>query len=207
MAHPARAHLVKTLPSDWPVAWEKGQGRWDTGKRAWLLADMSDPYHVVVQDDSILCANFERNLNLIFENLTDELPVSLYAGKALPRMVGNQRNKLGSAAWVEMRGLCWGVAVTVPTVLIPDMLAYGDTIQSDMYDLRLSRFFEHEGIPVRYTIPSLVDHRVGPSLVPGHGRRRQAYRFGKWKPGELISVNYAYPKGYKGTGRYKPKKR
>jgi hypothetical protein len=38
------------------------------------------------------------------------------------------------------------------------------------YDRRLAHYFEKEGIDCWYSVPSLVDHRVGPqnpSLVPG----------------------------------------
>jgi hypothetical protein len=102
------------------------------------------------------------------------VPLVLYAGatkrerfKKVPR----------ETSFVVMERIWWGVGVTLPVDMIPDAIAWGDTEHGDQYDHRLSAYFEAVGIPIWYTWPSLVDHRNGPSLIPGRGGGRRAYNF------------------------------
>jgi hypothetical protein len=68
-----------------------------------------------------------------------------------------------------MHTLNWGPLIVVPTSSIEEMIRYCDPLtQIANYDRRLSRYWEiGRHLPVWYTWPSLVDHRDGPSLIPG----------------------------------------
>lgn len=176
MAHPRRKHLVGSLREtlDAGVTWDERQDRWDTGRRAWeALQDSGEEYGCVIQDDAVLCRGFAGHLERALPHVPERSPVVLYAGTSLR---GQFRNIKG-ASWVVMRGIIWGPGIVMPTALIPDVLAFGDRYRIANYDLRLSKWFERHGIPVFYTWPSLVDHRNGPSLVPGRNGGRHAYYF------------------------------
>jgi hypothetical protein len=78
--------------------------------------------------------------------------------------------------------LMWGVAICVPTVTIPEMVAWGDRMrQWRSYDKRVGQFYKRRHYRTWYTWPSLVDHRDVPSLLAHvnefHIPERVAHRF------------------------------
>ena len=73
------------------------------------------------------------------------------------------------ASWLVMRRIIWGPGIVLPTFLIRKVLMQGDKYRISNYDLRLSKWFERNAVPVYYTFPSLVNHRNGPIL----GRRSE----------------------------------
>lgn len=178
MAHHDRARLALALGSalDAPIAWDEKGDRWDTGKRAWQLAGDAE-WHVVIQDDAVLPRDFKGGVERALARVRPGSPLVLYAGntrkwhrlfETVPR----------ETSYVVLRRIVWGVGIAMPTKLIPRVLDFGDRSRRDVrghYDLRLSLFFEAKRIPVWYSWPSLVNHRNGPSLVPGRGGGRHAY--------------------------------
>ena len=187
MAHPDRAGLVDRLQSaldrDIPVAWDERGDRWDTGSRAWRMADPDADYHLVIQDDAIPC----RDLLAGLERALDELPepghpVSLYVGKVKPfsAVVTAMVNQAATTptSWLSMPDLNWGVGIAMPVKHVEPALDWGEANKRRIanYDMRLSRYFCHEGLWTYYTWPSLVDHDDGPSLID-HGSGRHAHRF------------------------------
>ena len=85
------------------------------------------------------------------------------------------------ASFLTMHTLNWGPLVVVPTEAIDAMVAHCDTLTTiPNYDRRLSRYWELErGVRVRYTWPSLVDHRESPSVVPGRPMARPGHPGGR----------------------------
>jgi hypothetical protein len=182
MAHPKRQHFIPYLLEhlgDVPVIWDERNDRWDTGRRAMAAFDPDVDWHLVVQDDAILCKDFLAGAIAALEHVPPG-PVSFYTGRysphreAIARAV--YRARRARAHYLVMEGPHWGVAVAVPTALIPGMLAGCEQLKHVAnYDMRMSRYFTAQGIKCRYTLPSLVNHRVGdenPSLVPGRGNSR-----------------------------------
>lgn len=180
MAHPARAAFVDELLPRLPgasVVWDETGDRWDTGRRSMLAFDPAALFHLVVQDDALLCPDF---LEIASEQLAGlgvlPGPVAFYAGRTNPRL----RLLMQHAAnlcqqWVRYPGPYWGVAVAVRTADIPDMIRWGDE-QYDIpnYDRRMARYFERDrGLLCYYSAPSLVQHRThgNPSLIEGRGWR------------------------------------
>lgn len=153
-----------------------------------LAYDPAATHHLVVQDDALVCrdlvAGVERALDHVPAPEGHPTPLCLYAGRARPfrrhveRLVERAR-KEDRTSWLAMTQLHWGVGIVLPTPLIKDAIAWGDK-RGDIanYDKRLSRYLGHQQITVWYPWPSLVDHRDGPSLVPGRiGRGRYAHAF------------------------------
>jgi hypothetical protein len=156
------------------VAWDQGEGRWDTGRRAMLAHDPDCTHHVVIQDDIIPCRDLLAGIETALACVGENVPLCGY--------VGHYRNRIPlisdavymadaeRASFVTMHTLNWGPCIVVPTAFIPDMIDYCDQLTHiPNYDRRLSRYWENERhTRIWYTWPSLVDHRRDePSTVPG----------------------------------------
>jgi hypothetical protein len=179
MAHPGRRKLIpslqRQLPDDTAVVWDKLNDRWDTGRRALLAYDPEDDWHVVIQDDAILCKDFAQGVQEALRAVP-RVPVSFYTGKTRPYAEEVSRAVNGAIAhgkrWIAMRGPIWGVGVAIPSNLIVGMVEACDRSEHPNYDMRMGEYFTGIGMRCWYSVPSLVNHRVGkqhPSLVPGRG--------------------------------------
>jgi len=180
MAHPSRAKFVDALLPQLPgavVVWDEKQDRWDTGRRSMLAFDLTADWHLVVQDDAILCRDFLAQVRRALAELATG-PVSFYCGTTAK--FGHLRS--GEALrqahrsgqhWLRAPGPYWGPAVAVRVADIPAMIEWCD-LRPDVpnYDRRMSRYFLSIDRPCWYSVPCLVNHRVGPgnhSLIPGRG--------------------------------------
>lgn len=188
MAHPDREEHALNLAAHLGayVVWDDdAQGENATGDRAWASRDPLCDWVVVLQDDAIPVPGLRQHLS---EGLTQapRTCVGLYVGMSYPRpsrrvtqAVLEAQNV--EASWLEHSDLLWGVGVAMPIEHIEPMLAFvkGSNLP---YDRRIGSYCRSIGLPVRYTFPSLVDHRDGPSLLtPVDGPRelpRVAYARG-----------------------------
>jgi len=213
MAHPVRRPLVEELLEqlgDVPVAWDQHAQpsplpyrRWATGRRAWQMADPSSDWHVVVQDDALVSNNFREGFAKALDHVPFGAIVSAYLGTKRPSQRYVQqaigRAEQAGSSWATMNGLNWGPAIAVPTVSIPQMLAWCDEKVDLPYDTRIGRFYRDQlGWECWYTWPSLVDHRQGPSIC-GHGSvGRFAHRFAE----DALAVDWSkVPAQESGTTR------
>ena len=187
MAHPKRRHFVGLLKRELPdatVVWDKINDRWDTGRRSMLAYEPEAEWHVVVQDDAILCRGFTGQVERALEEL-DQGPAAFYMGQtgrfngtSVRAMMDKARRK--AQRWIVASGPRWGPAVAVQTTDIPAMIEHGDNVEKiNNYDLRMESYFQSIGRQCHYSAPCLVQHRVGPrnpSLIKhrGQGRRRTA---------------------------------
>lgn len=201
MAHPQRASMayqVEARGEIGAIVWDTNGDRWETGRRCLDVGRGSRAdWWLVVQDDAVLPRRFmagvERALNTV-SRLQREMqprepaPVCFYVGAAQPfrrtvleavREQSKTRGALSAIApaWLRMPELNWGVAVAYPTHLLDRVVIAGDSHPNQNYDARAGAYFSGRKVPTWYTWPSLVDHREGPSLVPGRTARRKALRF------------------------------
>lgn len=180
MAHPSRARYVPALQERLPgavVVLDQKNDRWDTGRRSMLAFDPVADWHLVVQDDTLLCRGF---LHQVHEALAEvvEGPAAFYCGKAgrlgpySSTVVIQQAFRRGEH-WVKAPGPYWGPAVAVRPSDIPPMIEWCDPrTEIPNYDRRMSRYFDSIGRLCWYSVPCLVEHRTGmgnPSLVEGRG--------------------------------------
>lgn len=186
MAHHARADLVPELVDRLGidadrVTWDRKSDRWDTGRRAMLDHDPDADWHMVIQDDALVCRDLIAGLQIALDQVPMQALACPYVGTRRPMservttavVAAEER----SASWIVMQTLNWGVAIIVPTATIGDMLTWCDRLQIPNYDKRVGQYYWRvHNWPTWYTHPSLVDHREGPSLA-GHGPDRRAHRF------------------------------
>lgn len=181
MAHPNRAHfvadyLLPRMPGA-TVVWDEHQDRWDTGRRSMLAYHPGATWHVVTQDDAILCDEYLASVEAALSSLPPDGPACFYIGAVRPRatyfeaMMKLARER--GSHWIRGEGPWWGPSVAVPVAMIDAMVAWGDGPRGRPianYDMRMARYFGSKAIECYYAVPSLVSHRTGdenPSLVPG----------------------------------------
>lgn len=180
MMHPSRMrfkkYLLDHLGDDTPIALETGNGRWDTGKRAWELRGKSD-IHFVIQDDAIFCKDFKTEVQNLINRIGNDRCVCLYYARRKKYRHHAERAIKAGRDHVVLQHLRWGVGIGLRTNLIPDMIRYCDKLTIPNYDMRIKHWLLNKKIETYYPLPSLLDHRPDiPSLV-GHGIGRKAISF------------------------------
>ena len=178
MAHPSREDFFPYLRErlgDVPMAIDRGVGIWENCKNAWRLHTDAE-WHVVIQDDAIVCDDFYARAEAEIkkaEALGCEC-VSFFFGN---RKAMEREKAMGDKdGHVLMHWVSWGVAIALRREHIEPMIAHGDGINIKQDDTRIAKYVKMKNVLVYYPIPSLVDHRVGESLVGDHPNRT-AYRY------------------------------
>lgn len=177
MAHPSRAAFIPTLQSRLAgpaaVVFDEKNDRWDTGRRSLLAFDPDATHHLVIQDDAVPAPALLQGLHRWLPSLP-ESALCLYSGNIGQfRRIYRQRAK--PPCFLQMRQLQWGVAVVLPTKVIPAVVEMGDALeQIGNYDMRIGMWCVENALPVLYPQQCWVNHRQTPSLVQGRSPRRQA---------------------------------
>ena len=194
MAHPVRQDEAEELQASLdrpveivydenPVPSADPKQRWATGRRAWEAHDHDADWHMVIQDDAIAAPDLLAGLEKALDQLGSDGLVSAYTGTGRPDQRHIKRALLHAEqkdhSWMSTRSLCWGVAIIAPVATIPDMLkwcSHGSRAPRWNYDYSIGRYYRDQiGWRTWYTVPSLVDHRDGESLVGHGGTQRQAH--------------------------------
>ena len=187
MAHPVRTAEAEELQASLdrpvditydtqPVPSPDPKQRWRNGKRAWEAYDPSADWHMVIQDDALVCEDLIAGLEVALAELDGKGIVSAYTGTGRPDQK-NVRVAIDGANrhkhhWLSTYSLNWGVAFIVPTNTIDEMLAWSSERVRDRlnYDMRIGQYYRDIlGWRTWHTHPSLVNHRDMASLV-GHGQ-------------------------------------
>jgi hypothetical protein len=186
MAHPSREKFIPYLKEklgEVPVSMDiESKGLIWNCLNAWKMFDPTADLHVVIQDDAIVCNNFKEKAEKIIEQYVNEYPTVMtcfnfyYGTRVAFRQEATEGLKAG---YIIKDRPCWGVAICLPTKLIPEFIKYYEHLHDRQDDTRISRFLKSRNIPVYFPMPSLIDHRaeleslVGNAFSPG----RKAYKF------------------------------
>lgn len=181
MAHPSRkehvAKLLAALPEETVVSEDEGIGIIANCARSWEMHSPYADYHLVLQDDAILCAHFIQQAREFLGSLKEPSVVSFYHGGSkrrapwLNQLATHMRNGRIEAP------IRWGPAICIPTKWIPEMLEHFHAGDSRHDDDRIGDWLESKGRKCIYPLPCLIDHLHTPSLV-GHGKgARKAVAF------------------------------
>lgn len=191
MAHPDRAEQVDALRAALgapvPVGWDTEgppardpERIWRTARRAWGLHDPGSDWHLLLQDDVIPAPGLLEVVARGLAHAPARAVVSLYVGtgRPLPRVwerLGGEADRAG-AAWIVGPRAMWGVALAVPTALVPGMIEWSDRQRGIPDDMRVGRWARNHRLEAWFPWPSLVDHPDDASII-GHGPGRRALRF------------------------------
>lgn len=196
VAHPLRRDMAEGLAAqieaDVVVYDIDGRGeRWCHTHTLRRLAATGADWLVLSEDDALPIDDFRPSLA---RALSDTHPaiVSLYIGQGnwvgliprkgsiVERLVAQARRT--RASWIDHPRLFHGVAIAIPNAWAAAIIdALEDSVRSS--DRTIGEWAIANGRPVRYTWPSLVDHRNGPTLIEGAGERkpnRVAWQVGAW---------------------------
>lgn len=180
MAHPDRTEFVEeladSLDREVPVFWDpfgppsgNGDRVWSVAREAWQMYDPAANFHVLIQDDALVCRDYLAGLEVALEHVPDYALVSMYFGRGrnVPARWATMAEEAQAtgASWVRSFTLMWGVSLAVPTRFIPDMIKWCDRKAGMPDDMRVGKWFQSQKIDTWYTWPSLVDHRTAPSLT------------------------------------------
>lgn len=189
MAHESRTVWFPYLRSrlgSVPFLIDKGRrhepdnlGVWENCKRAWLAHDPKAQYHCVIQDDAIICNFFYERAEAFLQKYgTTNRAVSFYYGnKKRVRHLADIAIRKGKDHVVK-KVPSWGVAICLPTSIIPTMIKECDQMKNPQDDVRIAKFLVRQKMLVYFPMPCLVNHRAGEvSLVGDPGPSRQAAYF------------------------------
>ena len=174
MAHPSRAQYFEYLSENLgiPVSEfciDQKNNLLENSKASWMKHDPEADFHVVVQDDSILCENFkERAVRFITEQeerrIREGRPAQGY------NFFLKQDTRL-TPLWPKDGAYTdnvtrAGIAICLPVSHIKPMLVEFDRQHSRHDDDRISEYCKRIGMKIKFPVPSLINHRIdGVSLA------------------------------------------
>jgi hypothetical protein len=191
MAHPERTlqviELRERLDRDVPVSWDmdgpasgNGDRVWRNARTAWQMHDRTADWHILIQDDALVCRDFLAGMERALQHVPQDAVVSAYLGQGQhhSRRWGRMTEAADAAgaSWIRADRVAWGVCLAVPVALIPEMVTYCDQKWGMPDDMRVSAWASRRKAEVWYPWPSLVDHRTDPSLTKHKATERIAWR-------------------------------
>lgn len=178
MMHPSRLEFLSYLTEKLgvcPVALDEGCGLIANCRQAWAFFDPTADYHVVIQDDCIICDDFINKAKAVCEKANGQAVSFFFAQSKFYKKFRAERETTGAICHKALYG---GLAVCLPVSLIPSMLDFYDKDYVMMDDHRINRFLMSQKINIYCPIPSLVDHRVGNmSVFTGKPSETQACEY------------------------------
>lgn len=184
MAHPKRKALVESLlnqlkPMDIGVSFDQKNNIWDTCKRAWMLHDKNSDWHLVLQDDVILCKDFVIKVNDLIKKHGDNNNIfSLYLGNR--DRFKKEVNKLRpNGGIVVKKNIHHEIALIFPTKKIIEMLNYCDSL-NPTDDKVINRYVTYKNLDVIIPLPNLINHRNNIASLHELNKSTMAIRKSIW---------------------------
>jgi len=185
MAHYKREHWFPYLRErlgDVPFSVDDGtKGIWQNNKDAWALHDPNADYHVVIQDDAIVCDNFHERAREFIARFEGENAFQFFYGNRTKFSSDKEINEaLKNTGYVRKTKLSWGVAICLPVRHIKPLAEFGDRHPAWQDDTKIDAYIKSVHLPVIYPIPCFIDHRKmeeNRTLVPSKDSDRFSHLF------------------------------
>ena len=189
MAHPSRQEYFQELQDKLNIpmsqfAVDKKNNLIENCKAAWRLYDKTADFHVVIQDDAIVCNYFrERAEQFLNERESERIakgePVygyNFFIKREYDTVKMESFVRQGYLIEPRNRG---GVAICLPVNQIESMLRHFNTTNSRHDDERINNWIVANGFKMIFPLPSLVDHNDHNSSLAGNpiNQGRQAYKY------------------------------
>lgn len=193
MAHPSRAQFFPYLKEKLGIPLSKfsidSQNNLLANSRAaWMKHDPHASFHVVIQDDALICDNFMEKA-IAFITAQEERRIR-EGRKAQGYNFFLKQDPNLSPLWVKdgaytdnvTRG---GVAICLPVTHIQAMLAEFDRQRSKHDDDRISEYCKRNGVKILFPVPSLIGHR---NDVPSVASNKQSLPVWKMSGEEPVTI-------------------
>lgn len=171
MAYYTREHRIPEIRKkigDAKVSLDIGQwGLWENSRRSWLSFSENADFHLMIQDDAIVCDDFYKQLSSVFEKKHPSENKFVYClyfrlkkenKEVFKTFNESARNSIQEGGFDD-DSLRYGIAYIVPTSKVKEMVSFADNLDhlGNADDTRYSRFFQSQEIKVHYPLPSLID--------------------------------------------------
>jgi len=182
--HPSRAaRLPGLLDAVQEGRWVAGVSTDDSGQPPslaglaynFLRAAVPPPgatHHLVLQDDAVPCRDFVRSVGRALQ-ARPQHAVGLYSARAACRRALEQ-----GQSWAELYGELWGLAILMPAGWWREFLQFNRAAftSNDRFhdDARVALWLAWQGRSTWCTVPSLLDHAAGESLLKHNSRKSRA---------------------------------
>jgi hypothetical protein len=190
MAHPSRRQYFQYLCEKLQLTYaqfsiDQKNNLLENSKSAWMLHDPEASFHLVVQDDAIICENF-REKAVAF--ITEQEEKRIAAGRSMQGYnfflkqdpnKGPLWSKDGVYTDNVTRG---GVAICLPVLHIPTMLAEFDRQRSRHDDDRISEYVKRQGMKILFPVPSLIGHRCDIPSIANTNKSLEVWKFSGEEP-------------------------
>lgn len=188
--HPAREHRLPKLLADLSPCDDVhveidrvGVGPWPQTQKCWRSLPSDASHLLILQDDVVLCRDFYISAVRALRHQRN-VPVGFYANH---KNIDSAREK--GVSWAKISGGVWGQAQCLPRAYVKAFLEWEERTkpypdQPNYDDRRLGDFLKERRIPVRCTVPSLVEHGCPSDSLIGYSNKR---RVARWFIGEDVS--------------------
>lgn len=167
MAHPKRAeffpYLRERLGDDVPFSIDQKDNLLENSKAAWRLHDKNADFHVVIQDDCIVCDNFKERAIKFLSEMEEKRVAECRRPQGYNFFLKNADDgsqlEITENFYVDI----WtraGLSICLPVRYIEPMLEEFDKQRSRHDDDRISAYMQKHQFRIVFPFPSLIDHRI-----------------------------------------------
>jgi len=181
MAHPSRekyfGYLKEKLNNPKFSIDTESKGLLWNCVNSWKMHDLDSDYHLVVQDDAIICKDFVNKASEMIEKNGRYLYSFYHANRESWNDAVN--DALKGSGYLIKKHVHSGLAIAIPRDLIPSMLDFFEKQKEPADDVRIGMWAKSIGLLNFIPIPSLIDHRDEKSLHNNNkgGLYRKAHKF------------------------------
>ncbi|QFG11144.1 glycosyltransferase [Mycobacterium phage QueenHazel] len=153
-------------------------------RRVWQWhAQHPDEWAIVLEDDALPIAGFRAQAHAALATAPSPI-VSFYLGRQHPRLWqphierALQHAATANAPWITAPRTLHAVAYAIHTTVLDELLDHHST---KPIDSAITAWQQRARITTSYTVPSLVDHADGPTVINRRSRRmpgRTAWQVG-----------------------------
>jgi len=185
MAHPKREDWAEALGKELEaeVVYDQENNIWDTCRRSWLSNNFSKDYSAVIQDDAILCSNFQHLARQMVSESDDGHVYSFYSADYKPLVNQLKEAEKQDKDHTTTQFIYNEIALCMKSERVEDMVAFCDQFNPDL-DHQINKWALQDGLRIYHPTESLVEHRDGESLYRQNTDRsfkrsgeRVAYQF------------------------------
>jgi len=143
---------------DAPRKDSKNIGVWANCMRAWSMHDKSKDFHLVIQDDAIICENLLERIEDLIKKTTGNYAYSLYFGDELATTT-EEKTKSQQEGFIIRNLLNSGVAIMLPTSKIERIMKIANRNNTNIDDANIGSALQQLGMKTIYPVPCFINHR------------------------------------------------